>query len=207
MLYKHLFSILCGHLNLNQKRKKIEFSGLPVKPTVKLVKPADTPVNRSNRPVYRYEPFGQRISNSNLTSTGFPAKPVRYTGTETRRFGRTIDNVNPGQLLRWKPFAKLGMGTPRPAWGLAGGDLLVLSAAAAAAAHMIGGRRLSADGRRRDGMVPAAGRLRQPGYRCSLPCSLPPPPHVQRLRDPDGRPAGGIYRFCWFHPPAVHAIP
>ncbi|KAG2647095.1 hypothetical protein PVAP13_2KG558800 [Panicum virgatum] len=88
------------------------------------------------------------------------------------------------------------MGTPRPAWGLAGGDLLVLSAAAAAAAHMIGGRRLSADGRRRDGMVPAAGRLRQPGYRCSLPCSLPPPPHVQRLSDHDGRPAGGIYRFC-----------
>ena len=33
MLYKHSFSILCGHLNLNQKRKKIEFSRLPVKPT------------------------------------------------------------------------------------------------------------------------------------------------------------------------------
>lgn len=45
--------------------------------------------------------------------------------------------------------------------------LLVLSAAAAAV-HMIGARRLSVDGRRRDGMVPAAGtvvsrlRLRQP---------------------------------------------
>ena len=32
MLYKHLFRILCGHLNLNQKRKKFEFNRLPVKP-------------------------------------------------------------------------------------------------------------------------------------------------------------------------------
>ena len=37
MLYKHLFSILCGHLNLNQKRKKFEFGRLPVKPTGKPV--------------------------------------------------------------------------------------------------------------------------------------------------------------------------
>ena len=39
MLYKHLFSIICGHLNLNQKRKKNEFGRLPVKPTGKPVKP------------------------------------------------------------------------------------------------------------------------------------------------------------------------
>ena len=39
MLYKHLFSILCGHLNLNKKEKKIEFDRLPVKPTGKPVKP------------------------------------------------------------------------------------------------------------------------------------------------------------------------
>ena len=32
MLYKQLFSILYGHLNLNQKRKKFEFGRLPVKP-------------------------------------------------------------------------------------------------------------------------------------------------------------------------------
>ena len=32
MLYKHLFSILCRHLNLNRKRKKIEFDRLPAKP-------------------------------------------------------------------------------------------------------------------------------------------------------------------------------
>ena len=47
---------------------------------------------QSNRPVYRYEPFAQRILNSNLTSTcldRFTAKPVRYTGTGPRRFGRT----------------------------------------------------------------------------------------------------------------------
>ena len=42
MLYKHLFSILCGHLNLNQKRKKFEFGRLPVKPTGKPVKPTGT---------------------------------------------------------------------------------------------------------------------------------------------------------------------
>jgi len=44
MLYKHSFSILCGHLNLNQKRKKIEFGRLPVKPAGKLVKPTGIPV-------------------------------------------------------------------------------------------------------------------------------------------------------------------
>ena len=42
MLYKHSFSILCGHLNLN--KKKIEFGRLPVKPTGKPVKPAGIPV-------------------------------------------------------------------------------------------------------------------------------------------------------------------
>ena len=45
MLYKYLFSILCGHLNLN---KKIEFGRLPVKPTGKpagkLVQPTGKPV-------------------------------------------------------------------------------------------------------------------------------------------------------------------
>ena len=66
------------------------------KPSDFLVKTSVTgqtgPVNQSNRPVYRYEPFAQRILNSNLTSTGldwFPAKPVRYTGTGSRRFGQT----------------------------------------------------------------------------------------------------------------------
>ena len=40
MLYKHLFSILCGHLNL----KKNKFVRLPVKPASKPVKPAGIPV-------------------------------------------------------------------------------------------------------------------------------------------------------------------
>ena len=44
MLYKHLFSILCGHLNLNKKRKKFEFDWLPIKPTGKPVKPIGKPV-------------------------------------------------------------------------------------------------------------------------------------------------------------------
>ena len=44
MLYKYLFSILCGHLNLNKKRKKFKFDRLPVKPAGKPVKPAGIPV-------------------------------------------------------------------------------------------------------------------------------------------------------------------
>ena len=51
MLYKHSFSILCGHLNLNQKRKKIEFGRLPVKPTDKPIKPACKPVKPTGIPV------------------------------------------------------------------------------------------------------------------------------------------------------------
>ena len=53
---------------------------------------SNRPVNQSNQPIYQYEPFAQRILSSNLTSTGldrFPAKPIRYTGTGPRRFGRT----------------------------------------------------------------------------------------------------------------------
>ena len=81
MLYKYLFSILCGHLNLNQKRKKIEFGRLPIKPTGYQ---SNRSVNWSNWPVNQYEPFALWLLNSNLTSTGldrFPTKPVRYTGT------------------------------------------------------------------------------------------------------------------------------
>jgi len=51
MLYKHLFSIFCGYLNLNQKRKKIEFGRLPVKPTGKPVKPAGKSVQPIGKPV------------------------------------------------------------------------------------------------------------------------------------------------------------
>ena len=107
MLYKHLFSLLCGHLNLNQK--KFKFGRLPVKPTSYQ---SNRPVNRSNRPVSRYEPFALRLLNSNLTSTGldrFPAKPVQYTGTGPRRF-------------RWTGWVALTLaGSPpqhRTCWGL-----------------------------------------------------------------------------------------
>ena len=51
MLYKHSFIILCGHLNLNQKRKKnwicpvtSQTDRLPVKLAGKLVKPTSIPV-------------------------------------------------------------------------------------------------------------------------------------------------------------------
>jgi len=68
MLYKHLFSILCGHLNLNQKRKKFEFDRLPVKPTGYQL---NRPVNRSNRPVSRSELVEHAILNLNLNLIGF----------------------------------------------------------------------------------------------------------------------------------------
>ena len=51
MLYKHLFSILCEYLNLNKKRKKIEFDQLPVKPAGKPVKLAGKPVYPAGIPV------------------------------------------------------------------------------------------------------------------------------------------------------------
>ena len=58
MLYKHLFSILCGYLNLNQKRKKIEFDWLPVKPAGIPVKPAGIPVKPAGIPV---KPAGKPV--------------------------------------------------------------------------------------------------------------------------------------------------
>jgi len=83
MLYKHLFSILCGHLNLNQKRKKFEFDRLLVKPTG----------YQLNRPV---KPTGKLVGTGwtcdfefEFEFDRFPAKPVRYTGTGPRRFDRT----------------------------------------------------------------------------------------------------------------------
>ena len=51
MLYKYLFSILCWNLNLNQKKKKIEFGRLPVKPAGKPVKPAGKSVQPIGKPV------------------------------------------------------------------------------------------------------------------------------------------------------------
>ena len=95
MLYKYLFSILCGHLNLNQKRKEkirrpvkthlVNRSNRPVnrsnwqvyrsKPVTHVILNLDLnsnrPVNRSNRPVYRYEPVELSFLNSNLNLTGF----------------------------------------------------------------------------------------------------------------------------------------
>jgi len=51
MLYKYLFSILYGHLNLNQKRKKFEFDRLPIKLTGKPVKLTGKPVKPTGKPV------------------------------------------------------------------------------------------------------------------------------------------------------------
>ena len=85
MLYKYLFSILCGHLNLNQIF--FEFDRLPVKPTGKPVKPTGKSVGTGWTCEFEFE----------LEFDRFPAKPVRYTGTGPRRFDRT------GRLI--KPWA------------------------------------------------------------------------------------------------------
>ena len=72
-------------MKLNQKKKKKKMCR-PIK-----AHRIGRPVNRPNRPVYRYEPVELSFFNSNLNSTGtdwFPAKPDRYTGTGPRRFGR-----------------------------------------------------------------------------------------------------------------------
>ena len=105
MLYKHSFSILCGHLNLNQKRKKIEFDRLPVKPTGKPVKPAGIPVrtdctatfefkfefHRYRRvtgltgPVYRYRTPAVRPDRSvNETLLGSGKRGARGRGLGVR---------------------------------------------------------------------------------------------------------------------------
>ena len=73
MLYKHLFSILCGHLNLNKKIKKIEFDRLAVKPTGYQ---SNRPVNRSNRPVSRSEPVEHAILNLTGFRSNRSGKPL-----------------------------------------------------------------------------------------------------------------------------------
>ena len=99
MLYKHLFSILCGHLNLNQKRKKkLNLTSYQ----------SNRPVNRSNRPVYRYEPVVLRNLNSNLNSIGTyrsPAIPVpELTGLVglSKTLGRCVGGT------RRKPPERVG---------------------------------------------------------------------------------------------------
>jgi len=82
-------------LNLNQKRKKFKFGGLPVKPTDYQ---SNRPVNRSNRPVYRYEPFAQRILNLNLTWTGFRPNRSGIPVPNPAGLAGPVGNVNPARV-------------------------------------------------------------------------------------------------------------
>ena len=91
MLYKHLFSILYGDLNLN---KKIEFDRLPVKPTG--YQP-NRPVYRSNLPVYRYEPVERRSLNSNLNLTGNRPNRTGIPEPDASGLAGPVGKVNPGQ--------------------------------------------------------------------------------------------------------------
>jgi len=94
MLYKHLFSILCGHLNLNQKRKKIEFGRLPVKPTGIPVKPASIPVRTGCNAKFefkfefhRYRP----VSDQTGPVYRYRTAPVWPDRSESKTLGRWHD--------------------------------------------------------------------------------------------------------------------
>ena len=108
MLYKHSFSILCGHLNLNKKRKKFEFGRLPVKPTGKPVKPTGIPVRTvctanfefkfdfdryrpvsgQTGPVYRYRTRPVWPDRSVRETLVMLAQPSGHTQDEGRRRGK-----------------------------------------------------------------------------------------------------------------------
>src|SRR6185312_1643984 len=111
MLYKHSFSILCGYLNLNQKRKKFEFGRLPVKPTGIPVRTVCTanfefkfdfdryrPVSGQTGPVYRYR-----------TRPVWPDRSVRETlvTTSVGKRRRGGQKLQPQQLQR--DFIMLGL--------------------------------------------------------------------------------------------------
>ena len=85
MLYKHLFSILCGHLNLNQKRKKFEFGRLPVKPTGTLVRTVCTMAFEFKFDFDRFGPVSGQ--------TGPVLDPAGLAGP--------VGSVNPGSDTMW----------------------------------------------------------------------------------------------------------
>ena len=87
MLYKHLFNILCGHLNLNKKRKKLNLSGYQ----------SNRPVYRSNQPVYRSEPVERRSLNSNLNLTGNRPNRTGIPEPDASGLAGPVGKVNPGQ--------------------------------------------------------------------------------------------------------------
>src|SRR6185295_2090744 len=96
MLYKHSFSILCGHLNLNQKRKKIEFGQLPVKPTGKRIKPAGIPVRTgctTKFEFHRYRPVSGQTGPvyRYRTAPVWPDRSVSKTLLPTRPHHRNAE--------------------------------------------------------------------------------------------------------------------
>ena len=98
MLYKHLFSILCGHLNLNQKEKNLNLTGY-----------------QSNRPVTiqtgRYTGLTDRYTGRNRLNVGVWIQiwiPPIPTGNRPNRTGIPVPEdggyrspvgyVNPGPV-------------------------------------------------------------------------------------------------------------
>ena len=92
MLYKHSFSILCGHLNLNQKRNFLNLAGYQ---SNRPINQSNRPLKRSNRPVYRYESFAQRILNSNLGLTGFRPNRSDIPIPDPAGLAGPVGNLNP----------------------------------------------------------------------------------------------------------------
>ena len=90
MLYKYLFSILCGHLNLNQKRKKLNLTGYQ----------ANRPVYRPNRPVYRSNRSVPKCAGQFEFALGFDRfLPVTGQTGLVNRNRRTAVTANQSYIL------------------------------------------------------------------------------------------------------------
>ena len=89
MLYKYLFSILCGHLNL--KQKKLNLTGYQ----------SNRPVNRSNRPVNRSEPVEHAILNLILNLTGFRSNRSGKPLPDRAGLTGPVGLLNPALHLSW----------------------------------------------------------------------------------------------------------
>ena len=105
MLYKHLFSILCGHLNLNQKRKKIEFDRLPVKPAKPTGKPVRTDWTCDFEFDFEFDwflPVSGQIGpvNHYRTAPVWSDRSV-YLTLCTRDSGREADALTAPGRMRW----------------------------------------------------------------------------------------------------------
>ena len=95
MLYKHSFSILCGHLNLNQKRKKLNLAGYH---SNRPVTGQTGPVNRSNQSANRWKPVELPFFIWNLNLTGFFGNRSNRSGLPEPEAGCLVGSVGKKNL-------------------------------------------------------------------------------------------------------------